>query len=373
MRPAHVEGVISSKGTDGAHLEWRFPQIVSTAPHLNVSAFCTGLDNALKNSVAGFVMCLRKNGATICTLQRNWAHTPSDGSLAWNPDRQMHVASVSKLITGMAMTKLLDEKNISYDAKIIDYLPTYWQKGPNIDKITFRHLLTHKSGFSTNSSNSDFPFMKSKVAAGVSGVGGYDYENMNFGLCRILIPVINGTIAKNAPLPPNLVDQAWDFLTINAYAQYVQQKVFAPSGVAGATLMHPNGDALAYSFPVSGPGWNSGDLSTMAGGAGWHLSVNQLLAVMGTFRRGGTIMSAPKAQAMLDNGFGIDVVGMNTPAGKLYNKNGAWGSADGRQEQSLAYFLPEGMELAVFANSPVGSPAQFFRGVVTQVYLDHIQ
>jgi CubicO group peptidase (beta-lactamase class C family) len=349
------------------------PRPVATVPHLNVSAFCDGLHAALKDSVAGYVMRLRKNGATVCTMQWNWAHTPPDGSLGWTPDRQMHVASVSKLITGIAMTKLLDEKNISYDAKIIGYLPAYWQKGPNIDKITFRHLLTHRSGFSTNSSSSDFPFMKSKVAAGVGGVGGYDYENMNFGLCRILIPVINGTLAKDAPLPPNLVDQAWDYLTINAYAQYVQQKVFAPAGVAGATLTHPTGDALAYSFPVSGPGWNSGDLSTMAGGAGWHLSVNQLLAVMGTFRRAGTIMSAAKAQAMLDNGFGVDVVGMNTPAGKLYNKNGAWGSADGRQEQSLAYFLPEGMELAVFANSPVGSPTQFFRGVVTQVYLDHIQ
>lgn len=63
-------------------------------------------------------------------------------------------------------------------------------------------------------------------------------------------------------------------------------------------------DALAYSFPTPGTGWNSGDLSTMSGAAGWHMSVDQVLNVMGTFRRTRKIMAARKAQSMLDNMFG---------------------------------------------------------------------
>ena len=73
----------------------------------------------------------------------------------------------------------------------------------------------------------------------------------------------------------------WDSVTIAAYAKYVRDHVFAPAGVSGPTLGHPSADALAYSFPVNGGGWNSGDLSTVSGGAGWHMSVDDLLDVMG--------------------------------------------------------------------------------------------
>ena len=122
---------------------------------------------------------------------------------------------------------------------------------------------------------------------------------------------------------------------------------------------------------MNGAGWNSGDLSTVTGGAGWHMSVDELLDVMGTLRRKGTIMSTTQAQTMLDSGFGIDVI-QSTPLGTLYNKNGAWGSG-GKEEQSLAYFLPQDMELVVLTNSPVGSPPRFFRKVVSDLYLANIK
>jgi len=371
IRPSHTEGVISSKGRSEGKLEFSFPAGL-IGPHLDVDGFCKALHAALKDSVEGYVARLNKNGVPVCTLQWNWAKAPADGSVGWTPDRAMHIASVSKLITAIAMTKLLDAKNISYDAHIIDYLPVYWQKGPNIDKITFRHLMTHTSGFSTGSSSSDYLFMKGKVAAGVAGVGMYDYENMNFGLCRILIAVINGNIPKGLILPPQIADTFWDYVTIAAYKKYVEDNEFKPSGVTGPTLDHPAGDALAYTFPVGGNGWNSGDLTSVTGGAAWHMSANQLLNVMNTFRRKGTIMPNAKAQGMLDAGFGIDVVGMNTPAGKLYNKNGLWGDGSAHVEQSLAYFLPENMELVVLANSPVGAPPKFFRDVVTQIYVNNV-
>ena len=36
--------------------------------------------------------------------------------------------------------------------------------------------------------------MKSEIAAGTQNLGKYSYQNMNFGLCRILISTINGNI-----------------------------------------------------------------------------------------------------------------------------------------------------------------------------------
>jgi CubicO group peptidase (beta-lactamase class C family) len=378
LRPPNVVGVVSSMG-----LQEGTPIPVISLPkkatqHLDVDGFGKALHAALKDSVVGYVMRLRQHGNTIYTLEWNWAKRPADGGEGWTPDVRMHIASCSKLITGIGMTKLLNDKNISYDAPIVGHLPQYWAKGQNVDKITFRHLMTHTSGLDYNvkSSASDYGFMKSQVAAGTSNLGKYWYQNMNFGLCRILIATINGNIAPgtsfNLPFIPNSNDIIWDFVTIQAYVQYVHDHVFAPAGVSGPSLDHPAPDALAYTFPVGANGWNSGDLATVCGGAGWHMSVDDLLEIMGTFRRKGTIMSKTQAQTMLDDGFGIDVR-MSTPLGTLYNKNGAWGDAAGHTEQSLAYFLPEDMELVVLTNSPVGSPAQFFRDVVTNIYVANIK
>jgi hypothetical protein len=93
---------------------------------------------------------------------------------------------------------------------------------------------------------------------------------------------------------------------------------------------------------------------------------------MDAFRRKGSIMSTPQAQSMLDNGFGVDLV-MPTPLGNLYNKSGWWGNEGGQVEQSLAYFLPHDMELVLLANSPVASPAQFLRDIVTNIYTENIR
>ena len=380
IAPPALAHVISSRGLEEglAPAKFKFPTKPTRKKHqFDGGAFCDDLHKALKDSVAGYVMRMRQNGATIYTLEWNWAKEPDDGGEGWNPDVRMHIASCSKLVTAIAMTKLLHDKNISYDAPIISHLPNYWVKGPNVDKITFANLMTHRSGlaYQVPTSASDYAFMKSQIAAGTHNIGNYSYQNMNFGLCRILISTINGNIAPSTTFPfpflPNPNDMVWDLVTINAYAQYVNSHVFSPANVSGPTLTHPSPDALAYTFPVSGHGWNSGDLSTMAGGAGWHMSVDDLLKVMHTFRKSGSILPATEAQKILDLGFGIDMI-LSTPLGNLYNKNGSWGDGGGHIEQSLAYFFPENIECVVLANSPIGNPAKFFRDVVTQIYTKHV-
>jgi CubicO group peptidase (beta-lactamase class C family) len=378
MRPENVVGVISDPWVTGIHRpEVGYAFKFGLLYHLDVAAFGDTLDSALKDQVAGYVVRLQQGNHAIYTRAWNWAQTAADASESWTADVRMHVASCSKLITAMAMTRVLNERKISYDTPIIGSLPVYWAKGPNIDKITFRHLLTHTSGFEngTNSA-SDYEFMKSRVAAGVTGVGAFKYENMNFGLCRILLATVVGDIPPTItfPLPfiANANDVIWDIVTINSYVGFVQNHVFTPSGVSGPTLDHPSSDALAYNSPTNGKGWDSGNLRTMAGGAGWHLSVDDLLRIMRAFRRQGVIVSAADAQAMLDEGFGIDAA-TASPKGTLYYKKGYWQDASKMKvEQSLAYFLPNDMELVLLVNSPVGASGQAIESIVTEAYLSSL-
>jgi CubicO group peptidase (beta-lactamase class C family) len=347
----------------------------------------------LKDKVAGYSVQLRRNGQALFTKEWQWAKAPQDGSESWTSDVQLHVASVSKLITAMAMTQMMIEKGISPDAQIIDYLPDYWVKGPNIQYIVFRNLMNHTSGL-TGQDIFDFHIMKKAIADGISlnpkapnHLGNYAYHNLNFGLCRILLAIMNGTINKSVNFNPLFNDLLWDAITIIAYTELVKGRIFDPAGVSGGTLDHPGTAGLAYNGPGdAAKGWNSGNLESVSGAAGWHLSVDQVLNAMGAFRRGGSIVASQAAQGMLDNGFGVDPFinpqpgvpippGLVTTAGEIYCKNGRWYDGNGREEQSLAYFLPEDMELVILANSPVvvpGGSEQFFRDLVTQVYLNNL-
>lgn len=379
MQPPNTQGVISSRGLEEGKTKFvRRKAAARVTLSFDTDGFVAALNAALASNTAGYVMQLRQHGRPIASAQAGWAKEPSDGSESWAQTVRMHIASCSKLITAIAMTRTLATHNLPASTKIIDYLPAYWAKGPNIDKITFAELMTHTSGFRVAGSDTFYPIMKAQVAAGVTdaNLGQYSYQNMNFSLCRILLAVMNGTISANTVFPPPFEDQFWDYITITAYADYVAQNLFQPAGVSGPTFVHPDADALAYAFPPA-DGWNSGDLTADSGGTSWHMSVDELLDVMGCFRREGTIMSPAAAQAMLDAGFGIDLI-ESTNLGTLYNKNGLWYKGPPSQpaadqtEQSLAYFLPRDMELVIFANSPIGSTGQFFRDVVTNIYLDSI-
>lgn len=378
LRPAHVLGIVSSRGLEDAALLPRFTFTGTPGGlfYLDVPGFGTALHTALEDQVAGYAVRLQHEGSPVHARAWNWAKTADDGAESWASGVRMHVASCSKFITAVAMYKLLRERNLPLETAISGFLPTYWAKGPNIEKITFRHLMTHTSGFDSHLSDSDFQFMKDHVAAGVSGVGGEAYQNMNFGLCRILIATILGKISPDAnfsfPPLPGVNDQFWDYITINAYEQYVRDAVFNPAGVSGPTFNHPDADALSYTFPVTGGGWNSGDLTSVCGGVGWHMSVDDLLAVMAAFRRANTIMSAADAQSLLDARFGIDEQTL-TPLGWLYRKGGYWGDPMGHREQSNIYFLPRGMEMALLTNSPLGSPEKYLPDAIYNAYISNIR
>lgn len=385
IAPPHIKNIHIEVVDESREVRVHVPARVTTfkvRPSLDLGAFGLAIHTVLKDRATGYLLQVRKNGNLVFAGGWNWAQTPADQSKAWTENTRMHVASVSKFLTAVALVKALDSKRISYDAKIIDFLPDYWSKGNNINRITFRHLLTHRSGFDSGEGDdkyrTDYAFMKRKVAEGVSNVGSASgYENMNFGLIRILIPLINGNIGKGTQFTgeTNSNDQAWDAVTIFHYRNYVQAKVFTPVRVrnVGFEPLPGGRNALAYRSPHNNiSGWNSGNLDTVAGGAGWRLSTKELLNVMNHVRRKNTIISATKAQFMLDNKFGIDQ-SFNTPAGKIYNKNGAWGTCDNngncKIEQCVAYFLPNGMEVVVFVNSPIGTSGFSLRDLVKDSFL----
>ena len=348
---------------------------MTTKPRLNVTKLGEELHAALKDEVRGYAFQVRKGGEPIYTLIWDTARSADQGGKGWTLDTRMHVASVSKLLTAMAAVKMLDERGLSFDTKIGGYLPSYWTVGTNSADITFRELLTHRAGFTDTHYDGDFLTFKKQIEVGVAANPGKNYTNGSFSLVRVLNATMTGAVPKNASVPPFLMgarDAVWDILTSNAFETYVANKVFAPSGVTGITSTASSTSALAYTTRTDTSGWDSGELQTQLGGAGFRVSVNDVLKVMHTFRRTGKIVSAAKAQEALDASLGIDVID-DTPAGKLYLKNGWWGGGGQtgelwHVEQAVAAFLPNDMEAVILVNSNIGSQGasltQTFRNAV---------
>jgi len=64
--------------------------------------------NKLKDNVVGYILHVRQNGALVHVGVWNWAQTPADAGKGWSEDTRMHIASVSKFLTGVGTVRLLD-------------------------------------------------------------------------------------------------------------------------------------------------------------------------------------------------------------------------------------------------------------------------
>ncbi|WP_127473396.1 serine hydrolase domain-containing protein [Microbacterium sulfonylureivorans] len=326
---------------------------------VDVDGFGADILQALNGQCVGYVVRLQEPGAPGLTFQSGLARAAGEGDAGWNPEVRQHVASVSKLITAMAVVKALDDAGVRGDDSIAPYLPTYWKQGSGIADVTFHRLLTHTSGFANpQSDDAVFGELKAQIARGTyfSPPQPKPYQNTNFAMFRILLATLTGAVAPSlqvAGMPEEATDRLWDQLTIRAYEDYVKQHVFGPAGVVDPTLASAPGYALGYRFPMASSGWDAGDLSSMAATISWHLSAFELVRVLEAFESDGSIVPPARAEEALKAGWGIDQSRTN-PAGRWYLKGGRWESGANQLLQAVAGILPGRLQLAVLVNSQIG-------------------
>ncbi len=313
---------------------------------LDFDRFGKNIQNACAKSV-GYGYVIYNKGIAKSFGGFGKRRTDLDGSAAYDPYQPQHVASVSKTMTAIGALRVIEQKGIDVNASIADYLPAGWKRGANIGSITFANLLTHNSGFRGCSGCGDntWAYLKALVEKGIvlKAKDTASYDNANFGIFRVLIPYMLGTVSD-----PNLDD---DTETSRIYVTYMQEQVFAP---AGATDVQPFPDpdrpTLAYPFPYDNkPGLKMGDFSKNCGGFGWYLSPMQAGMVMRELMRSEKLLTAAGRQRMLDNGFGIDVFA-GKAHGTYYAKRGQWiGGASGIN--TVVAVFPDDVQVALFLNS----------------------
>ena len=78
--------------------------IVGLPYYLDVASFGAELEGYLQGTVAGYAAQLRQSGQVVYSSVWQDAKLPKDGTERWTLGVQQHVASVSKLVTAMAIS-----------------------------------------------------------------------------------------------------------------------------------------------------------------------------------------------------------------------------------------------------------------------------
>jgi CubicO group peptidase (beta-lactamase class C family) len=165
-----------------------------------------------------------------------------------HPSTMFDLASVTKMLaTTNAMMLLVDRGKVDVDAPVYTYLPEF--RGPHLDGITVRHLLTHTAGLVQwqplyyHASNKAETYRVIRQMPLQWGVGeGYHYSDLGFMLAGYIVERVSGQpldvfIDQNLYKPLGLTHTAFtprahgftDFAATEAGNGYERHMVYGPN------------------------------------------------------------------------------------------------------------------------------------------------
>ena len=137
-----------------------------------------------------------------------------------DPNALFKIASISKLYVAVTMAKLANGKRLSLDDTVADYFPELVGRIENVEKITLKLMVQHRSGIPSFTNNPVFwqdEQENSKKAlelaldlpASFEPDKGYEYSNTNYLLLRQVVEKVVGY----------------------SHHQYIKEKILTPLGL----------------------------------------------------------------------------------------------------------------------------------------------
>lgn len=325
----------------------------------DIDLFEQNIGDALDGEAVGYSYAITLDGALYSEGGVGLARTSADNpETAQSPTKEMHVASVSKMITAVAVLHLLEEKGVSVDDPIGPWLPSGWERGTGVDQLTFRNLMTHTSGFGQNvpGSSSGYSALQQLAAMDV-GSTTFNYENANFGMFRVIVSKLLGIDPLDYPEFPA------DVLTSSAFILYVTD-LLESVGITADCLPSDGNPTLYYRFPYDdSAGIELGSYELGCGGYGFYISARELAQLLATMRFTDELLS-PESRQVMDEGFlgWMDPEnpypwGDGGPFGAYRNHGGDWGfnPAPKRGLDSCVMNFPIVVQASLIINSVGGA------------------
>jgi CubicO group peptidase (beta-lactamase class C family) len=349
LREADALFAAGDYGGAGAQYAGAFGLAANTVV-FSMDLFEQNLRSVFDTNTVGWAYAISQGGNLARSGSAGLARTGADlPQTNQSPNKQMHVASVSKTMTAIVVLRRLAEMGLSVDSAIGPWLPAGWARGAGVDSITFRQLMTHRSGFGQNDvGGNDFAGLQTVVAQDVPFKGSFDYFNANFGLLRVITAKLLGIDAGVWPLDPGA-------LTTAAFLSYAQQ-AYNAAGVPFSCEPQGTNPTRQYEFPDTGnPGYAEPSRSLSCGGFGVQVSATNLARTLSYLRYTADLMPASQYQAM-KSGF----LGFMNPTnydyaqgsfGTYHTHGGDWDHTGSGGLDACVMVYPINVEAAVTINS----------------------
>ena len=112
------------------------------------------VDEAIGHGFDGMIVYIDEAGKPPAFYTGGWKDR--EKKIPADPTSLFKIASISKLYTALAATKLVKEKRLSFDKSLADYLPELKGRIENIEKITLKMMVQHRSGIPNFTDNPAF-------------------------------------------------------------------------------------------------------------------------------------------------------------------------------------------------------------------------
>jgi CubicO group peptidase (beta-lactamase class C family) len=343
-----------------------------------IGGFADDLYARLINHCIGFQLTVSDKYGNVTMRTAGWARLPQDlHARTMSMYDKYNVASVSKTVTAAALIRALaDTPQASLDSPFTSFLPSHWSVHSSLKTITFKQLLQHRSGFKF--SGVSYAELKGHTAAGVNigDIGSYDYNNVNYGIMRVLIPRLAGysilqIASGTSGLMLYILESSQDTQLANDYIDYTQKKVWDKTGVTPDMACKPTDTypALCYQYPPDqGNGGHFGDMTLTCGSRGWNASSFQLNAFQRTLHQSAAILPEWLTNLMIEENLGYDKTGTTNNGFTYYRKNGFYpGSMNPGELNSWLVGFGNGVHIALLINSQFDGPDGIF-GAITKAF-----
>jgi len=159
------------------------------------------LGEAVDLGFDGIIVYVDQGGKPPAFYAEGWKDR--DNKIPADPNSLFKIASISKLYTAVALTKLVKEQRLSFEASLVDYFPELRGRIENADEITLKMMVQHRSGIPNFTDNPayweneqensqkalefalDFP---ARFKPGKD----YEYSNTNYLLLRRIMDTVLG-------------------------------------------------------------------------------------------------------------------------------------------------------------------------------------
>lgn len=336
-------------------------QIQAPGPKFNINKFEQNLKDYVTfggNQPVGWAYTISQNGQLKKWNSFGKSRTIDDGDENFTVSKEINIASISKFYTAIAVMQLLEANNLGIENKIGQWLPPSWTKGTGVSELTFKDLLKHESGLSSVNTDFDntlgYQGLKTCIQTGVVNNKTRNYLNVNFALCRVLIP----SLWSKLPGSPNINIED-DLSTQNTYLQYMQQNIFGrihlqnvdcePEARVDATLYYNNNDPQSNKNGTYYFSWKN-----KSGGGGYFMSPLEIAAVNAYFEHTEVLLSDNIKEIMKTHRIGMDLGqgGAIEQHGKYYGKGGSISNGAGQGILGqIAMFPYNGIDCVVIMNS----------------------